>query len=329
MLCGAGLCTEDMEEFGPAAPPLLGGASTGVGSLALHANGELYHNGKCIAKTTFKRELPTVFTAVADATKAVLQAEKDALHAVAVAAAEAEGIIKRDKLDGGVQGSAILTASPFTTKAKLKQWQLYTQPVSAAATSIKLQLWSLENEKYTLQGEQFAENLLSKGVKLIDASPDLPEVQPGWLIGFSSEDGIVPYALIADAASQWLFAADTNPEVGSTTAFVVPEEGTKEKGRQYSFKVQFEAIEEPAAAEDAAAAEGADAEGADAEGAKAEGADAEGTKAEGADAEGAKAEGANAEGAEAEKPEKEAEPEVPQFESTPAVLWGRNSMVSN
>ena len=201
--------------------------------------------------------------------------------------------------------------------------------MSAAATSIKLQLWSLENDKYTLQGEQFAENLLSKGVKLIDASPELPEVQPGWLIGFSSEDGIVPYALIADAASQWLFAADTNPEVGSTTSFVVPEEGTKEKGRQYSLKVQFESIEEPAAAEDAAAAEGADAEGVDAEGAKAEGADAEGTKAEGADAEGAKAEGANAEGAEAEKPKKEAEPEVPQFESTPAVLWGRNSMVSN
>jgi hypothetical protein len=38
-----GLCTEDMEEFGPSACPLLGGSATGVASLALYANGTIHH----------------------------------------------------------------------------------------------------------------------------------------------------------------------------------------------------------------------------------------------------------------------------------------------
>ena len=62
-----GLCSEELEDFGPSAAPLFGGETNGSQALALYANGELYHNGVVIAKTTFTRELPAVIEAVSKA----------------------------------------------------------------------------------------------------------------------------------------------------------------------------------------------------------------------------------------------------------------------
>jgi len=45
-----GICTDDTEDFGPSAPPCIGGDGSGLTSLALHATGDIFHNGACLAK---------------------------------------------------------------------------------------------------------------------------------------------------------------------------------------------------------------------------------------------------------------------------------------
>ena len=112
-----------MDEFGPSAPPLLGGAATGIASLALYATGEVYHNGICIARTSFQRDLPPIFAALADAR---LQTRM----AMAVEQATAAGVTMRASLDESTSHGAVLTTSPFTTTARITQWQLYVQQIS-------------------------------------------------------------------------------------------------------------------------------------------------------------------------------------------------------
>jgi hypothetical protein len=256
----------------------------------------LFHSGKCIAKTEFKRELPPVFATVAAAQRDVLRELEQAEQKVLLDAARAAGITTRDEC---AAASAVHSVSCFESKSKLSKWEFYVQsdaPAVSAAKPLRLQLFSDGGDgAYKLEGEQVVEAVTAGRVNMIEASADLPEAQAGWLIGFKCDEPLIPSNRQMKDEGKWVLLTDPD----------------KAPQRTYSLRAFSTAVAEEAAAaegEEAAAAEGEEAAPAEGEGA-------------------APAEAEDAAAAEAEEAAKAA-PAVEVFESTPAVMWGARNQVT-
>ena len=208
--------------------------------LCLVVQGELYHDNKCIAKTGHVRKMPKVFNAFQKVQQKATEAAEASAHAAAVQSASAAGVVTRDEVDTSTVHAAVLAESPFATRAKITQWELYVEErekpsADHSGSALKLQLWSVQDDKsLKLEAEQtIAEILKSKGIQLIAASADLPEMEAGWLIGFScnGSTGLVPYD--TEAGGGWFAGKDAASlciEDASTT------------NRKYSFRVLSDTI---------------------------------------------------------------------------------------